>query len=314
MILNNRFVKALSSTDLVVIFFYIFMIVLNLVYYASIDKWYILAALDILIIAIVFYIANKEKVTENKTWINIHSYYVIPLIFLSFKEVYILLEAIHHFDYDYLLISADRFLFGTDPTHFLYQIANPVLTEILQIAYGTFFFLPIILGVEYQLKNDYQSFNFIIFLIVLGFFLSYVGYFILPAVGPRFTLHDFSETNTDLPGIFFTNILREIVNYGESIPHGTPNPIDLVQRDVFPSGHTQMTLLVMYLAVKLKSNKKWFFIIDGTLLIFSTVYLRYHYVTDLLGGLVFMLITISIAKPLYNWWQKKTDNSTFEFK
>ena len=41
------------------------------------------------------------------------------------------------------------------------------------------------------------------------------------------------------------------------------NPIEVVQRDVFPSGHTQMTLIVMYLAVKLKSKNKLFFLIDG---------------------------------------------------
>ncbi len=314
MFINKKLFNAITPTDLVVIIFYLYLIAVNLLFHSSISEWYILVILNFSLIGFVVFVANKDKNSESKVWKNIHYYYVVPLIFLSFKEVYVLLHSIHSLDYDYLLIAADRFLFGTDPTHFLYQFANPLLTEILQIAYGTFFFLPIILGVEYQIKHENKEFNFIIFLIVLGFFLSYIGYFFLPAVGPRFTLHDFSLTNTELPGIFLTNFLREIVNSGESIPSGTPNPIEVVQRDVFPSGHTQMTLLIMYLAVKLKSKNKLFFLIDGTLLIFATVYLRYHYVVDLIGGLVFMIITILIAKPFFNWWQKKTGNPLFEFK
>ncbi|MBK8945861.1 MAG: phosphatase PAP2 family protein [Ignavibacteriae bacterium] len=257
--------------------------------------------------------AYKAETTKSKIWHNIHFYYVVPLIFLSFKEVYILLHSIHAKDFDYLLIAADRFLFGFDPTVFLFQFANPVLTEILQIAYGTFFFLPIILGIEYQLKHKSTEFNFIIFIIVYGFLLSYVGYFLLPAVGPRFTLHNFETTNLELPGLLLTNFLREVINTGESIPSGTTNPFEVVQRDVFPSGHTQMTLLVMFLSVKLKSNNKLFFLVDGTLLIIATVYLRYHYVIDIIGGAVFMIFTILTGKYLFNWWQKNTGNEVINY-
>ncbi len=314
MISNNKLLKSLSPTDLVVIFFYLFLISVNLIFHKVIDIWILLTSLNIGLIAIVFYLAKISEASDSKLLKNIHFYYVVPLIFLSFKEVYILLDSIHSQDYDHLLISIDRFIFGLDPTVFLFQISNPILTEILQIAYGTFFFLPIILGVEFQLKHKSTEFNFVIFTIVLGFFLSYIGYFFLPAVGPRFTLHNFDTTNIELPGLFLTNFLREIVNAGESIPAGTLNPIDLVQRDVFPSGHTQMTLLVMYLSVKLKSRNKLFFLIDGSLLIFATVYLRYHYVVDLFGGFVFMVLTMVLGKYLFNWWSTKTNNPTFEYK
>ena len=109
-----------------------------------------------------------------------------------------------------------------------------------------------------------------------------------------------------MPGVFITDYLSEIVNSGESIPSGTPFPALVVQRDAFPSGHTQMTLLVMYLSVKFKSRTKYFLIPDGILLIFATVYLRYHYVTDLIGGIVFMFLTIWTGKYIYRWWKRVT--------
>jgi membrane-associated phospholipid phosphatase len=106
----------------------------------------------------------------------------------------------------------------------------------------------------------------------------------------------------ELPGLYLTNFLREIVNAGESIPAGTPNPALVVQRDAFPSGHTQMTLLVMYLSIKFKSRSRYFFIPNGTLLIFATVYLRYHYVVDLIAGAIFMVLTLWLGKHLFKWW------------
>jgi membrane-associated phospholipid phosphatase len=276
--------------------------------------WPLLVILNFLLIALVLFLAIKSQESKTELLKNIHYYYVVPLIFLTFKEVYVIISSIHSVDYDNLLISIDRFIFGTDPTVFLYQFANPILTEILQIAYGTFFFLPIILAIEFQIKKDYNKFNFIVFSVVLGFFLSYLGYLIFPAVGPRFTLHDFEMTNIELPGLFLTNFLREIVNAGESIPSGTLNPIEVVQRDVFPSGHTQMTLIVMFLAVKLKSKNKIFFLVDGTLLIFATVYMRYHYVVDLIGGLIFMILTMFLGKYMFNWWQQRNNKPLFNYK
>jgi len=313
MVKFQRLFKNLSATDVVVLVFYALLTGILIFSHSVISQWPLLVFFNLLLIGFVFWISDKAQKSGQVFWKSVHFYYVAPLIFLTFKEVYVLIGAIHNFDYDNLLISIDRYIFGTDPTVFLYQFSHPILTEILQIAYGTFFFLPLILGVEFHLKKEYTKFQFIVFAVVLGFFLSYLGYFLLPAVGPRFTLHDFHKTNIELPGIFLTNILREIVNAGESIPSGTQNPVDFVQRDVFPSGHTQMTLIIMYLAVKLRSSNKIFFLVDGSLLIIATVYLRYHYVIDLAGGLVFMIITMISGKWIFNWWQKKNNNPTFEY-
>lgn len=307
-LLNN-----LNPTDVVVLLFYSFLSALLIIFSSLIAEWLVLLCLNILLALFVFGISNKAKKSSSKIWETIHFYYVVPLIFLTFKQVYVIISSIHTVDYDNLLIAVDRYIFGGDPTVFLYQFANPILTEVLQIAYGTFFFLPIILAVEYQLKGEQNKFNFIVFSVVLGFFLSYMGYLVFPAIGPRFTLHNFEMTNIELPGLFLTNFLREIVNAGESIPSGTPNPIEVVQRDVFPSGHTQMTLIVMYLSVKLKSRNKWFFLIDGTLLIIATVYLRYHYVIDLIGGLIFMILTMILGKALFNIWQKRKGEPQFTY-
>jgi len=224
-----------------------------------------------------------------------------------------MIKPIRGMDYDFLFINIDRFLFGGDPTKFFYQIANPFLTEILQMVYGSFYLLPIILCLSLLRKKRYVATDFALFSVVYGFFLSYLGYFLLPGIGPRFTLHDFNLVNQALPGLYLTNFLREVVNAGESIPAGTVNPADLVQRDVFPSGHTMITLIVMYLSIKLKSRSRYFFIPIGSLLIFSTVYLWYHYVIDLIAGVFFMTFAMWSGKYIFNWWRRKTHKEEFEY-
>ena len=311
--LNSYFLN-LSATDLTVVIFYFILTGLNLIYYSVVHPWMLLVLMNAAVITFVFSIAYLDKKAPDCFWKYIHYWYLVPLILLTFKELYLMVHPIRHYDYDFLLIAADRFIFGTDPTEVLDKIANPFLTELLQIVYGTFYFLPIILGVALMRKRKYAALDFSMFCIVYGFFLSYMGYFILPGVGPRFTLHNFSNINKDLPGLWLTNFLREVVNIGESIPAGTKNPMSVVQRDVFPSGHTEMTLITMYLAVKFNSRAKYFLLPTGALLIFATVYLRYHYFIDLVGGLIFMIFTIWSGKYIYNKWQKITHKKEFSYK
>lgn len=201
--------------------------------------------------------------------------------------------------YDDVLIKIDYWIFGANPTQYLYKFNNRFLTEILQICYSLFYTMPVIFGLELYLWKRYEEFKYAMFVIFFGFYLSFLGYFILPAIGPRFTLHNFSNINSELPGLFLTNFLRDIVNLGESIPKDALNPAAIAQRDAFPSGHTELILLIVYLSYKIKSKSFYFYLPYSLLMIFSTVYLRYHYVIDLIAGVVFAVITILITNFIY---------------
>jgi len=301
-------ITGVNPTDFIVIVFCQLLTLLNLIYISRIETWYLNVFMNTALTVYVLFISYLNKKSNNILWRQLHFWYLVPLIFLFFKELYLMVDPIRGIIYDDVLIRIDRWIFGTNPTHELMKISNPFLTELLQIVYGTFFFLPVILGISLMLKDKTEEFNYSAFTIVYGFMLSYLGYILFPAIGPRFTLHDFQMNNIEMPGLFLTDYLREIVNSGESIPSGTPNPASIVQRDAFPSGHTQMTLLVMYLSVKFNSGTKYFLIPNGILLIFATVYLRYHYVVDLIGGAIFMLFTLLSGKYIYSWWKLKSEN------
>jgi len=310
----KQFVKHLKAFDVVVIVFYIILSVMHIIYRDRIETWLIWIAVNLFIIIIGFTLAYLESKYDNEFWNAAHYWYIVPVVLITFKELYFMIKPIRIYDHDEMFILIDRILFfGNDPTHLLWKISTPVLTEILQIVYGMFYLLPILLGLFLLRKKRYVAMDYSVFIVIYGFYLSYLGYFIWPGIGPRFTLHNFASINQDLPGLLLTNFLREIVNSGESIPAGTLNPAEVVQRDIFPSGHTMITLLVMYLSFRLKSRSRYFFIPIGTLLIFSTVYLWYHYVIDLIGGLLFMIFTLWSGRYIFNWWRRKIDKPEFEY-
>lgn len=303
----------LNPVDLIVVVFYLFLSLLNIVFHSRLEYWHLFLVLNTVIISSVFILSYYSEIKGKSLLPHLRFWYLVPLIFITFKELYFLVYPIQQTDYDAFLIAADRFIFGIDPTVALFKISTPVLTELLQIVYGTFFFLPVILAIDLIVYQDDVELQYEAFIVVFGFFLSYTGYILVPAIGPRFTLHDFHAINNELPGLFLTNYLRDIVNAGESITSTMQNAAEVVQRDVFPSGHAQITMLLMYLSYKLKTRTRYFFYINGTLLVFSTVYLRYHYVIDVIGGIVFVIITLILGKPIFNWWRRKTGKQEFDY-
>ena len=309
----KSYIKHFKAFDVIVVIFYIILTMLHIIFHKRIETWGTWVAINVAIIFFSFLLAYMESKYDNAFWNGLHYWYVVPITLLTFKQLYYMVNPIRVIDYDYIFIEIDRWIFGTDPTHLLHQLSNPLLTEVLQIIYGMFYLLPILLGIFLLRKKRFVAMDFAVFSIVYGFLLSYLGYFTFPGIGPRFTLHEFSTINEQLPGIFFTNFLRELVNVGESIPSGTPNPADVVQRDIFPSGHTMITLIVIFLSVRLKSRSRFFFVPVGSLLIFSTVYLWYHYVIDLAGGLAFMMFSVWSGKYIFNWWRRKIGKPDFEY-
>ncbi len=295
----SKLFTSLPPTDALIIVFINCLSILSIFFFFGSSASNLIVVINLVVTMFILTLSLSIKDDKRKLLRIIHEWYPIPMIFFIFKEVHVIIQSLGRDDWDSLLIYIDRSIFGCDPTVWLANYSNPILTEILQISYASYYFIMLVVGIELYLRKEYEKFNFAVFTIVYGFVLSYIGYLLFPAVGPRFTLHDFYSMNTDLPGIWLTNTIRDLINTGESIPKGAINAIALAQRDVFPSGHTQMTLISMYFARQYKINSRYIIYTLGILLIFSTVYLRYHYVVDVIGGIFFMIITLWSAPNLF---------------
>ncbi len=208
---------------------------------------------------------------------------------------------------DSLLIAIDRKVLGTDAAILLTPLARPWLTELLQIAYTSFYALMLVAGAELYAKRNYRRFHLYSFSCALGFFVSFIGYLAVPAVGPRFTLFDVPTVERELPGLWLTPALRVFVDGGGLVPPGLSRAAAaaLAPRDVFPSGHTMMTAMAMYWAWRFRLRTRWIVWTVGALLIFATVYLRYHYAVDVVAGLILAGGCLAATLPLYGWFTQR---------
>jgi membrane-associated phospholipid phosphatase len=301
----SSLVRSPGPVDLLVIAFVVLLSLITLVFIPDTAVWQVIAPTNLVLCAVIIALSVAARQPRVPVLRFLHDWYPVPAIFLLFKEVYILIQSQGRSDIDQTLIAIDHALFGVHPTVWLTRFSFPLLTEILQLAYVSYYLLMLTLAIELRVRGDYGKFSFVIFVFVYGFFLSYLGYMIFPAVGPRFTLHSFDSLDRELRGLYFTDLLRGFINAGESIPSDVPNPLAVAQRDAFPSGHTEMTLLVIYYASRYRLRSRHVLYVLGTLLIISTVYLRYHYVVDLLGGVLFMAFTVWTAPKLFSLLQRR---------
>lgn len=287
---------ALKPVDVLTLAFVGLLSALTLAFMTSIPAWgwivgrYFMVALSL--------VALAAYTCRSDTWKPaVYLYYFLPVLIIPviYDSIGDIIPCIRHYYFDDWLIGIDHAIFGVDPTVWMERLIRPWLTDTLQLAYTSYYFIPISLGVVLVAKRKHGEFDKAIFGIALCFYLSYAGYLIFPAVGPRFTLAHVQTT--DLQASPFAAAIQN-----------TLNGLENTKTDAFPSGHTAVVLTTLYYAWK-SGEKKLFAVLLPVVaaLIFSTVYLRYHYVIDVMAGMLLAAGTLWLAPGLYRRLSKLPD-------
>jgi membrane-associated phospholipid phosphatase len=220
--------------------------------------------------------------------------YWYPLLYVSacYKEMAVLIPPIRRTSADQWLADVDFRFWGVHPTVWLERIQTPGLTEFLQIVYTLF--VPAVLLVAFLLwhRRCYREFQYYAFLIALGYLVSYVGYLLVPARGPRFLLKH----------------LQHIPLQGLWLFRGMQNTLDRLESahyDCFPSGHTELTILAWWSSRMVGNRLFWVYFAYTPSIIFATVYLRYHYSVDVLAGAIVATALILAAPSVYRKLQER---------
>jgi membrane-associated phospholipid phosphatase len=289
----------LNPADTVVITYLVIVAILISIFSHRIDWWLWLCVGHATAVAVVVLMARFLPVSPSPSLpvslsprlplaCFVRGWYPVALIPITYKELSYLIPLIHPRDFDTTLAGIDHRFLGVHPTVWLERFLWPPLTEVLQLTYSTYYFLPLVLGVVLWRRRSFQKFHFWVFIAVLGFYLSYLGYITVPAIGPRFLSSIVEAQTIPLTGVWLFGPVREMLDRAEGIT-----------RDCFPSGHTALTLLVLFYARSFHRKVFWWLLPLGTGVIVSTVYLRYHYVIDVVAGALLAVAIVMIAKPLY---------------
>ncbi len=281
--------RTFKPVDLLSLAFLLLLSAIAVVFITKVQSWEWLLAryvlLSLSVVALSLCNARSNTVVAVK---YLYAFLPVFIILVVFDSLADLIPGIWSRYLDEVLIKIDHAIFGVHPTVWLERFISPFLTDVLQIAYISYYLMAVSLGIALLAKNKQEEFDEAVFGIVLCFYLSYIGYILFPAIGPRFTLD--SLQTTDLQASSFTLAIQN-----------TLNDLERNRTDAFPSGHTAVALMTLYYSRRM-GEKVLSYVLEPFVLalVFSTVYLRYHYVVDIVAGILLTWITIVIAPKLYH--------------
>jgi membrane-associated phospholipid phosphatase len=285
--------KRIAPTQGLTFFFLIGLIILTLIFHGRIPLWNSLLLRYAILLGLLFVLKlswDRKAMGKAGTFF----YYFSPILFVI--VIYESLgDLIQHLqpDVDPRLIQIDFSIFGVQPTLWMERWIAPWLTDLLSLAYLSYYFLPVVLIVVLYLKGRTGELDRSIFVLAFGYYVSFIGYILFPAVGPRYAMtHLYS---VPLEGSFITDFVRDTLN---ALEHN--------KRDCMPSGHTQIVLIVLYLARRYEKLLFYLFLPIVCALILSTLYLRYHYVIDLLVGIALAILCMIFGPLLHRWWNAES--------
>jgi len=272
-------------SDGITIFFCLFFATLALL---NIDKSPYLINLSILYLSFVLFQVFLIAFSHRDKFFRLSRDMLFPLVvvFVIFDSLTVLIPLVNPNDMDLCLAGLDYYIFGLYPTVYFERFMHPLLSDILQLCYSLYYFLPFALGVSLKLKAMDREFERSLSLVLLCFYLSYVGYVGVPALGPRYAM-DYIHSRDIVDGLISGQL------------RGLLNSIEGIKRDAFPSGHTGVSLLVVILAWKYSRRLFLPLALITSGIIIATIYFRYHYVIDVIAGVALTVVTITIGKVYY---------------
>ncbi|MBC8327696.1 MAG: phosphatase PAP2 family protein [Planctomycetes bacterium] len=187
-------------------------------------------------------------------------------------------------DREWLMLRADRAWFGYHWESVWAGLVHPLLSDLLQAVYTSFYVFPFLLGVRWAWRKDWPTLYQGVDRVIAGFLISYCGYLLVPTRSP----YAFLEYAQALPTYGLQPFLHEqLIN------------TSWTKRDCFPSGHVMMSSYVAWLCWV--RDRAWFWIFGpwAALTAVATLYLRYHYLVDVLAGLLFFLAWVWLSERLW---------------
>ena len=197
-----------------------------------------------------------------------------------FQQLRTAIPAISPEKYDVWLRDIDSALLGDTPSILWQNLYSPGLTDLMSLFYLIFFPYLLMGVVTHFMGPIWRLKSFMAGLFSLYGF-GFLGYTLVPAAGPYLAFPDSFETS--LNGGALTAWNSELVRMGS------------IGVDVFPSLHVAVSLFILAFDFQHNRRRFWIFLIPCMGLWSSTLYLRYHYLVDVVFGVLLASLALWIA-------------------
>ena len=222
------------------------------------------------------------------------------------------------------LLALDIWLFGVEPCLWAEQFYSRERTRVFQLFYMSFIAVAPAVPLALLFQKRFEDFRRAALSIIVCFYMGYVMYLILPAAPPRIAIA--SEFKKNFGGDVIRDRFRgptwpwEAENAEgptdgadggaqagtkdlvSAAAEGTLALLPTDSRAAFPSLHAAVSLLALGLAWRF--TRGLFFVLLPLVLGLwvSTVYLRHHFVVDVIAGFALAPAAYVLSPRLDAWW------------
>jgi membrane-associated phospholipid phosphatase len=197
----------------------------------------------------------------------------LPFVVFTYEMLHRVVPLCWRGTIDATLADADRAVFGDHAAVLLEPIVSRPLTVFFACSYAAYYPLTIGVAVWFYARRRATAFREYVAGEVGALFIGYLGYLYLPAMGPHAWLPH-STWQVPLDGDFIGPAVRSLnANHGNAFP-----------RDAFPSLHTANAVTILLVAWRHDRRAFLVCLVPCAGLIAATVYLRWHYVVDVVAG------------------------------
>ncbi len=226
--------------------------------------------------------------TILKRWKFIRDWLPFAFCIAIYTNLHDTIHFVNPNDVHQTLIAIDGWLFGMQPSVWAEQFITPFRTDFFTFCYSLFFAFGPSVALALYVKQNEIAFRQTMLSVILGFYIGYVLYIIFPAASPCYAI----------PHLYTVNLKGQHLESTRQIIQVAAHK----SRDAFPSLHTAGTLIALICAWRYVRWMFWTLLPFAVGLIVSTIYLRYHYVIDLIAGALLAPLAVWIGARADNWW------------
>ncbi len=261
-----------NFADRAYLIFFVVISALILVRPAHAPAWPVLLLVNTISTGVILLLAAFAH--RSPAWDFFHDWYPLGVPILTFEEVSRLSLLFRGGWQDHYILNFEARLFAVPPTVWLGHHGNPWITELVEIGYFSYFVLLIIVAGTLYARADRLPFRRTMDASVLSYLLCYIVFIAFPTEGPAHTLA--AQQNFPLlgGGPFHWAVL--LIQHHAGV-HG----------NAFPSAHVAGGMVALIAAWRYVPKLGAALTPLVILLCIGAVYDRYHYVSDVIAGLIF---------------------------
>jgi membrane-associated phospholipid phosphatase len=282
-VMNNDGAPGFRPLDIATIIYAFSQAVIVAIFMSNHPGWYFLSAFYLAACGIALVFALFQKYGVTKILRIIYPLIIIPLLYEALSTQILIF---HSHSFDSQIVSFEHRIFGFEPSFILQRYMTIGLNEVMSLFYMYYYILPF-LALILLIKRRWDTVERTVLGVSVTFYICYIIFILYPVLGPRFYLE--SIYYLPLIGQFFTPLAIRIVSSGG------------LQGGAMPSSHCAVALVFTWFLIKEFKSFRWPMVFLLVMLCFSTVYGRYHYVIDVVVGLLVGAISILLT----SWWQDR---------